>query len=74
VLEKVAEEFEGRVAIVQVDAEEEPVLASQYMIRGVPTLLLFKGGIMVDEVVGAPPIRRLREILEELSPHPISGM
>jgi thioredoxin 1 len=68
VLEKVADEFAGRVAIVQIDAEGSPILSGQYGIRGVPTLLFFRGGLLVDEFVGAPPIRLLREKLEELAP------
>lgn len=69
-LEKAAGEFAGRVSIVQIDAEESPILASQYGIQGVPTLLFFRSGILVDEFVGAPPPRLLWEQLKEISPLP----
>lgn len=67
-LEKLSGEFAGRATILQVDAEEAPLLSGQYEITGVPTLLFFRGGILVGETAGAPPIRMLREKLEEISP------
>jgi len=51
-LESLADFFAGRVRIVKVDASREPLLAARYSITGVPTLMLFKGGIIVDVMVG----------------------
>jgi len=54
VLEEIAEEYNGRVKIVKVNTDENSI-AMQYGIRSIPTLLLFKNGEVVDQLVGAMP-------------------
>jgi thioredoxin 1 len=67
VLENLAEEFDGRARIVEVNVEEEQELGSAFQIRAVPTLAFFKNGEFVDGVMGAPPTAILRRKLEQLS-------
>jgi len=55
VLEKVAEDFSGKVKIAKINVDEEQELASQHNIVSIPTLLVFKGGEIVDKKVGAVP-------------------
>jgi thioredoxin 1 len=52
VLEKLALEFEGQIKFVKINVEKERPLAVRYGISGVPTLILFKGRIILDTIVG----------------------
>jgi thioredoxin 1 len=55
IVEELAVEFEGKAKIGKVDVDNNPVIASKFGIRSIPTLLIFKGGKKVDEIVGAVP-------------------
>ena len=66
-LERLAEEFDGRAKVVEVNVEEEQQLGQLFQIRSVPTLVFFKNGEFVDGVIGAPPAPVLRRRLDELS-------
>ena len=52
ILEEVARERAGQVSVVKIDADVETDLAAQYGVRALPTLLVFKGGKVVDQFVG----------------------
>lgn len=52
-LEEVGMEFAGRARVAKVDVDQNPVTASRYGIASLPTLLVFKGGKVVDQVIGA---------------------
>jgi thioredoxin-like negative regulator of GroEL len=66
-LESLAEEFDGRARIFEVNVEEEQELGAAFQIRAVPTLAFFKNGEFVDGAMGAPPAPILRRKLERLS-------
>lgn len=53
--------LQGQLRVVKINAEETPNLVTEYEIRGVPTLLLFKGGDLLDRKSGFVPARSLRE-------------
>ena len=55
VLEDLAKEYAGKIKIVKVNVDENSVSAATYGVRGIPTLLLFKNGQVVDTKVGALP-------------------
>jgi len=65
-VEELAKEYEGRAKFVKVNTDENPDLASRYKIRGIPTLMFFKNGEMVDQVVGAVPKSHLKAKLDSL--------
>lgn len=65
VVEEVAQQYEGKVKVVKLNTDENPKVASQYGIRSIPTLMIFKGGERVDMVVGAVPKTTLANTLDK---------
>jgi thioredoxin 1 len=66
VLEKAAEEYLGRVKFGQVDVDANRETATTYMVRSIPTLLLFKGGAVADQSVGLISPKKLKDMLEKV--------
>ena len=66
VISELAEEYDGRITVGKCDVEENEELAGEYGIRNIPTILFFKGGQLVDKIVGAQPKVRLQEKFESL--------
>ncbi|HSQ63198.1 MAG TPA: thioredoxin [Polyangiaceae bacterium] len=62
VIEKVADEAAGKYKVVKVDVDEAPKLASRYGIRGVPTVMAFRGGEQVAQQVGLTNLETLRRM------------
>lgn len=54
-VDAVAEQYEGRARVFTVDVDQEPDLAARYGVQGLPTLLVFKGGRPVSQIVGLVP-------------------
>ncbi len=65
VVEEIAAQYEGQIKVVKLNTDENPNVASQYGIRSIPTLMIFKGGQRVDMVVGAVPKTTLAQTLEK---------
>jgi thioredoxin 1 len=65
IVEELATEFTGRVKITKLNVDENPAVPSQYGVRGIPTLILFKGGKILDQIVGAVPKARLKAMIEK---------
>lgn len=63
---RLSREYLGRVQIAILNTALHPGVAGRYQIRGVPTLLFFRQGQLVDQMVGAPPEPQLRQKLEQL--------
>jgi thioredoxin 1 len=63
VLEELAEASGGRMTLMKVNVDENPGLAARYGIRSIPTILFFKEGAVVDQVVGAAPKAVLQDIV-----------
>ena len=64
VVDEIAEQYEGQVKVVKLNTDENPTIATQYGIRSIPTLMIFKNGQKVDTVVGAVPKTTLSNTLE----------
>ena len=65
IVDEIAKEFEGRIKVVKLNTDENPNVASQYGIRSIPTLMVFKGGQKVDTVVGAVPTTTLASTISK---------
>ena len=59
-LEELSAEMSGKVTIAKLNIDENPELAARYGVRSIPTLLLFKGGNIASNMVGAAPKSRLQ--------------
>ena len=64
IVEELAEEYDGRVKFVKVNTDDNTQTAVAYGIRSIPTLLVFKDGQQVDEVIGFRPKGDLQRSLE----------
>ncbi len=65
-IEKLASAYAGRAKVGKVNVDENSSLATQYGIRSIPSLLFFKGGEVVDVLVGVQPEEVLRQKLDQL--------
>lgn len=65
VVDEISEQYDSQIKVVKVNTDENPSVASQYGIRSIPTLMIFKGGQRVDMVVGAVPKTTLANTLEK---------
>ena len=65
-LEQIAQELGGQVTIAKVNIEDSPTVPSRYGVRGIPTLMLFKGGQVAATKIGALPKGKLMEWVESV--------
>ena len=65
IVEELAEEYDGKVKFVKLNTDENPQIAGKYGIRSIPTLLVFKNGEAVSQIVGFRPKSDLAKRLEE---------
>jgi thioredoxin 1 len=65
VVDEIADQYGEKLKVVKVNTDENPQIASQYGIRSIPTLMIFKGGEKVDMVVGAVPKTTLSTTVEK---------
>ena len=66
IVDELAIEYDGKLKIGKVDVDNNQQIAMQYGIRSIPTLLVFKSGKVVEQIVGAAPKKAL---IEKLSKH-----
>ena len=64
-LEQISAELAGHVTIAKLNIEESPTTPSRYGVRGIPTMMLFRGGQMASMKVGAMPKHKILEWLAE---------
>ena len=60
ILEELATELDGKLKIVKVNIDENDAIAVEYGIRAIPTMLLFKGGVVAEQIVGMMPKAALK--------------
>jgi len=65
IIDQLADEFDGKVKIAKVNVDDNRDLASRFKIMSIPTLLLFKGGEIVDQIMGARPKAELEKFIQK---------
>ncbi len=64
-LDELADQYKGQVRIVKLNVDENQDVPQQYGVRSLPTLLMFKGGKVVDQIVGAVPKSKLEDAVRK---------
>jgi thioredoxin len=65
IVEQLAIEFSGKIKVTKLNVDESHATPSQYGVRGIPTLILFKGGKILDQIIGSVPKARLKALIEK---------
>jgi thioredoxin 1 len=65
VLDELSEEYAGRARIVKLDSDENPETTREYGVMSMPTLIVFRGGQVVSQVIGAHPKAKLRALIDD---------
>ena len=66
IVEELAKEYEGKVKVGKFNTDENPQFVSRFGIRGIPTLIFFKGGKEADRIIGAAPKNQIAAKLDAL--------
>jgi thioredoxin 1 len=64
-VEEVAGEFSGKLRVAKMNVDENPSTPGRYGVRGIPTLILFKDGKVVDQLVGAVPKNQITDLVNK---------
>nr|ARW64127.1 thioredoxin [Chondria sp. (in: red algae)] len=65
IINEIAQEYRDIIKVVKVDTDSNPTIATEYSIRSIPTVMIFKNGLRVDTVVGAVPKSTLINIIHK---------
>ncbi len=65
IVEEMANEYVGKVRVAKMNVDDNPATPGRYGVRGIPTLILFKGGKVVDQLVGAVPKNQIKDLIEK---------
>ena len=63
---EIANDYAGRLKVVKLNVDENVNSASRFNIRGIPALLIFKGGQVADQIVGAVPKEQISKVVDRL--------
>lgn len=66
VVERLAQEYEGRIKVCKLNVDEAPKTAAAYRIMSLPTMIIFKADKLVDQLVGALPFEEVKNKLDKL--------
>ncbi len=66
IVEELAKEYDGKLKVAKVDVDANPQISMNFSIRSIPTLMVFKGGKVVDQIIGAVPKKTL---VDKILPH-----
>jgi thioredoxin 1 len=65
-VEELAKEYSGKVKVMKLNTDENSEIASKYKIMGIPTIMFFKGGVKLDQIVGVVPKQQLKSKIDTL--------
>jgi thioredoxin 1 len=64
-VEAIADEYEEKIKVGKLNVDDNPNIATKYGIRGIPTLLFFKGGEVVQQMVGVKSKTEIKKVIDE---------
>jgi len=64
-IDELADQFQGKVKVMKLNVDENPGVPGKLRIRGIPTLIMFKNGEVVDQLVGAHPKTTIAQLIEK---------
>jgi thioredoxin 1 len=64
IISRLAQRFDAQAEFVKINADEQPEIATKYSVSAYPTIVIFKNGAVVEQIVGAYPESALKEIIE----------
>ena len=64
-IDALATDYAGRVSVGKLNVDDNPAVTMRYMVRGIPTVMLFKGGQIVDQVVGLVDKGTLKQMVDK---------
>jgi thioredoxin 1 len=65
IVEELAGEYAGKLKVTKLNVDDHPATASRYGIRGIPNLIILKGGTVMEQIIGAVPKSRLVSAIEK---------
>ncbi len=65
IVEEIANDYDGKVKVGKVNVDENQEVSMQYGVRSIPTLLIFKGGTVANQVIGAVPKTNITQLLDQ---------
>ena len=65
IVEELAQEYDGKIKFAKIDVDSNPILASNYGIRGIPNLTIFEKGEVVGQLIGVQPKATIKKRLDE---------
>ncbi|MBE9505127.1 MAG: thioredoxin [Proteobacteria bacterium] len=66
IVEEIATEYSGKIKVAKLNVDDNPKTPAKFGVRGIPTLIMFKGGEAVDQIVGAIPKSQLDEMVKKV--------
>jgi thioredoxin 1 len=66
IVEELAKEYNGKAEFAKVNVDESPILASQYGVMSIPTIIVFKDGKPVEQVIGYKPKNELKKVIDNV--------
>jgi thioredoxin 1 len=64
IVDELANDYAGRLSVVKINVDESPAVAQKFMVSSIPTLMMFKGGAVVDRALGAMPRTELQKLID----------
>jgi thioredoxin 1 len=65
VIEEIAKEYAGKLKVTKLNVDDHPATASRYGVRGIPNLIILKGGTVKEQIIGAAPKAKLVSAIEK---------
>ena len=64
-LEEIAQELDGKIRVLKINVDENPAMPAKYGVRGIPTMILFKSGKEVEQIVGNHPKENILAVIQK---------